>query len=186
MLLDLFGFVFAVADQGVFGVHVGNRQLRHGEQFCGGGVGLGEGFVGNDALVVDGESVVFTVGRGGVLVFGVGAGRHLQPDDVFAGHEFAGHPIRCPSVVKHGLAFFITGDGVGNNRGVLALFVGDAVAQFVGVELVFDGRFAAPACLAAGEVGFAVAVGVEQFGDGGIFKLPKVGDFVLVGSFFVA
>ena len=56
------------------------------------------------------------------------------------------------------------------------MHVGDGVAQPVGAELVLDDGFAAPAGVVAGQVGLAVAVGVEQAGDFGVFELVDIGD----------
>ena len=61
----------------------------------------------------------------------------------------------------------------------------DGIAQAVGLDVVVNHRFAAPARSAAGQIGLAVAVGVEQLGDLGIFQLLDVGDVVLLGGFLV-
>ena len=51
--------------------------------------------------------------------------------------------------------------------------------------MVLDHLLAAPARGAAGEVGLAVVVGVEQLGDLRILELGEVGDVVLVGGLLV-
>jgi hypothetical protein len=63
--------------------------------------------------------------------------------------------------------------------------VRDRAAQAVGVQLVLDHALAAPAGVAAGQVGLAVAVGVEQLGDLRVLELRDVGDLVLVGGLLV-
>ncbi|MOA41303.1 hypothetical protein D3C78_1632500 [compost metagenome] len=48
-----------------------------------------------------------------------------------------------------------------------------------------NGRLAAPAWRTAGQVGLAVAIGIEQLGNIGIFQLFNVGDVVFIGGFLV-
>ncbi|MNV63732.1 hypothetical protein D3C71_1563390 [compost metagenome] len=80
---------------------------------------------------------------------------------------------------------FVAGDGVGNQRRITALHVGHRVAELEGLELVLDHGLAAPAGVAAGEVGLAVAVGVKQLGQLGVAELADVGDLVLLGRLLV-
>ena len=63
--------------------------------------------------------------------------------------------------------------------------MGDGFAQAIGVNLVVNHRFAAPARGAAGEVRFTVVVSIKQFGDLRIFELIDRGDVVLLGGFFI-
>jgi hypothetical protein len=93
---------------------------------------------------------------------------HLQPDHVLAGLQHAADPVGRPGVVRMGLPLLEAGDGVGNQRGIAALLVRDGAAQLVGRELVLDDQLAAPAGVAAGQVGLAVAVGVKQLGQFGV------------------
>jgi hypothetical protein len=51
--------------------------------------------------------------------------------------------------------------------------------------VVLNHGFAAPTRVAAGQVGLAVTVGIEQLGDLGILELFYVGDLVGVGSLLV-
>ena len=94
---------------------------------------------------------------------------HLQPDDVFTRLQHIADPVRCPGVVDDRLALFITGNGVGHHGGIVTLIVGDGIIQAIGIKLMVDHRFTAPARGAAGQVGFTVAVGVKQFGDFRVF-----------------
>ena len=76
-------------------------------------------------------------------------------------------------------------DRVGNQCGVAALVVRDGAAQLIGRELVLDDQLAAPAGVATGQVGLAVAIGVKQLGQGRVGQLRDVGDLVLVGGLLV-
>jgi hypothetical protein len=58
--------------------------------------------------------------------------------------------------------------------------VDNAVAQAIGVEVMLDDLFAAPAMGATGEIGLAVSLGIEQLGDLLGFELLDVGDAVLI------
>ncbi|SDZ22395.1 hypothetical protein SAMN05421547_11519 [Delftia lacustris] len=149
---------------------------------------VGEGLVGNDLLLVHHEAVVLAVGQLGVqlgLLAGQRGERHLQPYHVLAGLEHVAHPVGRPGVVEDGLAGLVARDGVGDQRRVGALLVGHGVAQLVGRQVMLDHGLAAPARRAAGEVGLAVAVRVEQLGDLGVLELAEVGDLVFVGRLLV-
>ena len=188
MALDVGGLVLALAHQMVLRVDVAHRQLHHLEQLGGGGVLLSPGLVGDDLLVVHHEAVVLAVGQLGVqpfLLAGQGGEGHFQPHHVGAGLDLVADPVRRPGVVQHRLARLEAGDGVGDQRRVSTLLVRDGGAQAVGVQVVFDYRLAAPAGVAARQVGLAVAVGVKQLGDLGVLELLQVGDFVRVGRLLV-
>ncbi|CVA30751.1 Uncharacterised protein [Serratia marcescens] len=172
----------------VLRVDVGDRQLHDGEQLGGRRIGFGPLLVGGDAHGVDREAVVGAVRQLGVdvlLLARQGGERYLQPDHVAARHHHIADPVRRPGVIQHRFTLFVAGDGVGDHRRVVALVVLDGVAQAVGLDVVVDHRFAAPARGAAGQIGLAVAVGVEQLGDLGILKLLDVGDVILLGGLLV-
>ena len=172
----------------ILGVDVGDRQLHDAKQGGGGRIFLGPGFVGDDVHRVHREAIVGAVGQFGVDVFLLarqGGERHLQPDDVFARFQHVADPVRRPGVVEHRFTLFIAGDGVSHHRRVVALVMGDGFAQAIGVNLVVNHRFAAPAWRTAGEIRFTVVIGIKQFGDLRIFKLIDGGDVVLLGGFFV-
>ena len=52
-------------------------------------------------------------------------------------------------------------DGVGDDRRVGALIVGNGIPQTIGIQVMLDDPFATPARGAAGEIRLAVAVGVK-------------------------
>ncbi|MNN43669.1 hypothetical protein D3C81_1579170 [compost metagenome] len=60
-----------------------------------------------------------------------------------------------------------------------------AVVQVVGLHVVGNDQFAAPAGVATGEVGLAIAIGVEQLGKLGLFQVGDVLDVVLIGGLLV-
>ncbi len=134
------------------------------------------------------EAVVSAVRQLGVGIFRnarQGRERHLQPHHVFTWFQYIAHPVRRPGVVEDRFTFFKTGNGVGHHRRVVTLIMIDGFVQVVSFQLVVDGRFTAPAWRTAGQVGFTVTVGVEQFGDLRIFQLRNVGDVVLIGGFLI-
>ena len=157
---------------GIFGVDIGNRQLHDAKQFRRRRVFLGPGFVGDNMHCVHREAIVHAVWQFGINIFlfaRQGRERHLQPDDVFTRLQHIADPVRRPGVVDDRLALFITGNGVGHHGGIVTLIVGDGIIQAIGIKLMVDDRFTAPARRTAGQIGFAVAVGVKKFGDFRIF-----------------
>ena len=99
--------------------------------------------------------------------------------------QYAAHPVRGPGVIEDRLALLVTGDGVGDDGRVGALAVSHRVAQPVGIEVMFDHLLAAPARVATGQVGLAVAVGIEELGELGVLELVDALDAVLFGGFLV-
>ena len=63
--------------------------------------------------------------------------------------------------------------------------MGYGITQTVSIEVVFDHLFATPARGAAGEVGLAVAIGIEQFGDLRVLELADILDAMCIRGFFV-
>ncbi len=59
------------------------------------------------------------------------------------------------------------------------------IAQFVGFNLMVNHRLTAPARRTAGQVCFAIAIGIKQSGQLRIFQLLDVGDVILIGGFLV-
>ena len=162
----------SLVHHGILGVDVGNRQLHDAKQLRRRRVFLGPGFVGDDMHGADREAVVGAIRELRVDIFlhaRQGGERYLQPDDVFTRFQHIADPVRRPGVVDDRLALFIAGNGVGHHGGIVPLIVGDGVIQTIGIKLMVNYRFTAPARRTAGQVGFAVAVGVEQFGDFRIF-----------------
>ena len=185
VLVDIGLLVGAVVHGLVLGVDGGYRQCHHAEQLGRCGILLDELAVGHDALVVHDEAVVLAVGQGGAVGAGILAGGHLQPHHVLARLEHIAHPVGRPGVIEDGLALLVARDGVGDQRGVVALHVLDVAAQLEFVQVLLDGFFAAPPGVAAGQVGLAVAIGVEQLGNGGVLHLLDAGDLVLLGGLAV-
>ena len=61
----------------------------------------------------------------------------------------------------------------------------DGIAQLEGGELVLNDGLAAPAWVAARQVGLAVAIGVKELGDLRVGELGDAGDLVLIGGLLV-
>ena len=182
MAADIGLAALALAHAHVLGVDVLDGQLHHGEELGSGRIFLGPGFVGQDVLLIELEAVVLAIGQLG-LVFALGTGDigYLQPADLLARAQHGVHPERGPDVIQNGLAAFVAGDGVGNQGLVVALPVGDAGLQIQSLEMFVDGQLAAPARVAARQVGLAVAIGVEQRCQLGVLELCDAGDLVLLG-----
>ena len=173
---------------GVLGVYVCQRQFHYREQLRRRRVFLGPGFVRHDMHGIHREAIVHAVWQFGVDIFLLarqGGEGHLQPHHVFARLQHVAHPVRRPGVVDHRLAFFKAGDGIGHHRRVIAVAHVDGLRQIEGFVLVVNHRFTAPARRAAHHVGFAVTVGIKEFGDLRIFQLFNIGDVILIGGFLV-
>ena len=72
-------------------------------------------------------------------------------------------------VIQDWLAFFVARDGIGNHGGIVTLIVGYRIAEAIGLDLVVNRSFTTPARITAGEIGFAVVIGIKQFGNFRIF-----------------
>ena len=173
---------------GVLCIDVGQRQLHDGKQLRRRRVFLGPGFIGHNMHGADREAVVCAVRQLSIDIFlhaRQGRERHLQPDDIFTRLQHIAYPVRRPGVIQNRLTFFEAGDGIGHHCRIVTLVVLDGFRQLIGIHLVINHRFTAPARVTAGEVGFAVTVGVKQLGNLRIFQLLNIGDVVLVGGFFI-
>ena len=62
-------------------------------------------------------------------------------------------------------------DRIGNQSKIRALIVVDIISEFIRIQMVFDHALGTPPWVGAGEVGFAVAVGVKQGRNLGILEL---------------
>ena len=100
----------------------------------------------------------------------------MQPHHFLARAQHIAQPVRRPSVVEHGLASLEAGQGVSNQRRVVALGVGHRVLEAEGVDLVRDHGFTTPACVGADQVGLAIAVHIKQRCDFRVFELGQIGD----------
>ncbi len=137
-------------------------------------------------LIVRLEAVIRAVRQTGVrLAVGLRRKRDLQEYDIASRLQYGAQPIGSPGVVQNRGALPVTGQRIRNDGRITSLIVRDRPAQFVCVQLILNRLFASPPRIAAGQIGLAVAVGIEQFGDFGIPQLRNVGDAVFLGCLFV-
>ncbi|MNX79164.1 hypothetical protein D3C86_1107830 [compost metagenome] len=177
MALHIRRLVLSLVHQAILDVDVVQRQLDDGKQLGRRRVGIGEGLVGDYVHGVDGKTVILAARQPGLVPIR-GIGGHLQPHHILARHQLAAEPVRGPGVVEHRLAGLITGQGIGDQGRVVALLVGDGRGQAELVQMMVDGPFAAPARVAAHQIGLAVPIAVKQRRQLGILELPQVGDAV--------
>ncbi len=172
----------------VLGVDICQRQLHYREQLRCGRVFLSPGFVRNDVHGVNREAIVHAVRQFGIdilLLARQRGERHLQPHHIFTWLQHVADPVRRPGVIDDRLAFLKAGNGIGHHRRVVAVADIHGFGQVEGFVLVVNHRLTAPARGTAHHVGFAVTIGIKQFGNLGIFQLFDVGDVVLIRSFLV-
>ena len=118
----------------------------------------------------------------GLLAGGKGGERGLQPHDVPAGNEFAHGPVGGPRVVQNRFPGPVASDGLGDQRGVVALYLLDGAGQTVRRQVVVDDAGTSPAGVTADEVCFPVAVAVEQGRQRRVGQVTEVGYPVFRGS----
>ena len=173
---------FAAAHALVLRIDIGHGQLHHLEQLGRGRIFLRPGLVGHDARRVDGKAVIAALVEAGIHLVRIGREWHFQPDHVLARHQHATDPVRCPRVVQNRFATLVAAQGIGDQGRIAALHVRHRLAQFVRIHVLLDQRFAAPAGIATRQVGLAIAIMVEQLGQGGIAQLVDIRDVVLFRS----
>ncbi|MNF92835.1 hypothetical protein D3C84_754920 [compost metagenome] len=133
-------------------------------------------------LGIDGIPVVFAAGWRCALV---GAERDFQPHHILVRHQQGADVIRGPGVIENRFPFLVARDHVGHQCRVGPDLLGDRGSQSSAIEQFFYDALAGPARRAAGKVGLAVTVGIEQLRDGRVLQLAYVGDSMFIRGVLV-